>query len=219
MWILENSAITDYGHYTTTGPTPLMLKLSDCTLSAFTHYGFVCHGQRYGVLVKGSIEGIQDILVRFASNCQWSFYFDNSYCDCRRQFEQAKEKIDREGQWLIVFARDQHGKWVGIEDHWKIYTEWLKNDWELVVESYEKLWFKEDYRDYNDFVIILKHFGLSSIRLLSNNPRRISFLEKAWITIHRESIEEPIRQELKQEYRSKKRKLSHLLDVSDEDLS
>ncbi|MBI3033001.1 hypothetical protein HYY69_06005 [Candidatus Woesearchaeota archaeon] len=212
--------VKDEGHYSVIGSVQLPLKLLNGTIVHFMHYGFRFNDQHYGVLLYGDSNSFSssDILVRISSNCQWSFYFDNQYCDCRWQLEMAKLKIVQEGKGIIIFCHDHHGKGVGIENHWKVYTEGQKRGCELVVDAYTSLGFKEDYRDYTDVISILHHYNIKNIRLLSNSPQRKKFFEEHGFIVILENIEEPIHDNLKEEYSAKKHKLGHLLLFSDEKL-
>ena len=207
-----------YGHYTVTGPVTLPLSVGD-QVSTFTHDGFLFRESRYSSLYKGEIGNADNLLVRVSSNCQWAFYFGSQYCDCVWQMEESKRRIAEEGKGLIVFAHDQHGKGVGIEKHWMVYAEGQRQGLELVVDAYEQLGLNEDYRDYGDVMDILNHYGISTIRLLTNSPRRIEIFERSGIhVVSIEPLEQPINPHLKQEYGAKKRKLDHFLKVPDSDL-
>ncbi|MFA5797335.1 MAG: hypothetical protein WC916_04840 [Candidatus Woesearchaeota archaeon] len=213
---MKNSAIetiTHYGHYTVTGPTTLPVALTDGTTVEFVHKGFKFPQGRYGVLLKGSIESADDILVRVSSNCQWAFYFSSRLCDCKYQMEESQRRIVKKGNGLIIFAHDQNGKGVPLEDHWLIYSEGQKRGLELVVDAYTQIGFKEDYRNYNDVLTILQHYDIKNMTLLTNNPNRITFFKENGITTKVENIEQPLNQNLEQEYQSKKYKLGHLLNL------
>jgi len=207
------STVKHHGHYSVTGPLKLYLKIHGNKVSEFMHEGFHFPQGRYSVLYKGDIKNSNDLLVRISSNCQWSFYFDNQYCDCRWQMEEAKKLIDAEGQGLIIFAHDQHGKGIPIEDHWLIYTEGQRRGLELVVDAYEQLGFKEDYRQYEDVLDILRHYELTNIRLLTNSPKRKTIFENHSIQTTIVPIEQELHSHLEEEYLAKKNKLGHLLTL------
>ena len=209
--------VKQHGHYSVIGPVILPLSVGDKVVN-FTHDGFRFPTGRYSAIYRGDIQNSDNLLVRVSSNCQWAFYFESNYCDCKWQMEEAKRRIAEKGHGLIVFAHDQNGKGVPIEDHWKIYSEGQKRGLELVVDAYEQIGFKEDYREYLDVIDILRHYGIRSIKLLTNNPSRRKIFEKLGIVISIEELEQPINEHLKQEYRAKKHKLGHLLKVPDSDL-
>ncbi len=207
-----------YGNYSVTGSVELPLDLGDGRIVKFTHEGFRFPSGRYSAIRRGDLRDSSSLLTRIESNCQWAFYFDSQLCDCRWQMEEAKRKIFQEGRGLIIFAHDQNGKGIPLEDHWLIYAEGQRRGLELVVDAYEQLGFREDYRDYNDMITILQHYQIKSVRLLTNNPRKIKAFDSSGITASVESLEQPINEHLKQEYLSKKHKLGHLLKVPDSDL-
>jgi|SRR3989344_942847 len=207
--------VKDYGHYSVTGPVKLPISLIDEKVQEFIHEGFKFPSGRYSALYLGGIKNSKDLLVRISSNCQWAFYFGSLLCDCKWQLEESKRRISDENLGLIIFAHDQNGKGVSIENHWKIYSEGQKRGLELVVDAYKQLGFQEDYRNYDDIVDVLKHYKVENIRLLTNNPNRIRFLKKKGFSVKIENLEQPINPYLKQEYRSKKWKLKHLLKISD----
>lgn len=210
------TTIRQFGNYSVIGKTKLALKLSESReVAEFTHEGFK-FGQKthYSTLYRGDIKGKKDLLVRISSNCQWSFYFDNQFCDCRWQLEKAKQLIVEEGVGLIIFAHDEHGKGIGLEDHWKIYAEGQARGRDLVVDIYQELGYREDYREYDDIVEILKYYRLTDIRLLTNSSKRIEALEKQGLKIKRIRCEAPLNPHLQAEYRAKKDKLGHNLDLN-----
>ena len=208
------TTVQQFEDYSVVGPTKLHLQIPDSKkISDFIHDGFTFGANRYSALYKGDIQSKKNLLVRISSNCQWSFYFDNQYCDCRWQLERSKTLIDAEGSGIIIFAHDQHGKGVGIEDHWKVYSEGQKRKLELVVDSYIQLGYKEDYRTYDEIARILKHYQLDNVRLLTNAPKRVNALKKCGLKVSRVKLEEPINSYLKEEYVTKKRKLGHLLSL------
>lgn len=208
-----------HGNYSVIGPVRLPLGLRDGNIVEFTHDGFRFPHGKYSALYVGDVQNSQDdILVRISSNCQWAFYFGSQLCDCRWQIEEAKRRIADEGRGMVIFAHDQHGKGVPIEDHWLIYAEGQRRGHELVVDSYTRLGLREDYRDYADIITILRHYNIKKIRLMTNSPARKEFFERQGIGVFIEGIEQHINPHLKREYSSKKKKLGHFLRVSDTDL-
>src|SRR4030095_6738264 len=153
------------------------------------------------------------------SICIWAHLFDSQFCDCDWQLGEAKRRIDEEGNGLIIFAFDQHGKAVGLRNHFIVYAEGQRRGHELVVDAYTSLGFDEDYRkDYRDIADILHHFGVKNIRLMSNNPKRIKLLKKTGIEIERVRIEAPLNSYNKPELTTKKNKLCHLLTLKEDNL-
>ncbi len=209
-------SVLQSGHYSVTGPVKLPIALADGTLTEFTHDGFSFSGHCYGASYLGDLQEAEDLLLRVSSNCQWAFPWNSQLCDCRWQLEQAQLKVRDKMRGLVIFAHDQHGKGVTIEDHWRIYAEGQRRGRELVVDSYKQLGFKEDYRGYQDVFDILKHYRISSIRLMTNSPRREEVFKQGGIHVTAiEPLEQPIHDPLKSEYAAKKHKLGHYLRVPD----
>ena len=210
----EIKTVHQLGRYELIGPVKLPLKLSDGKISEFSIWYFSFPKGQYAALVKGDIRGAKSPLIRIESVCIWAHLFDSQYCDCGWQLEEAKRRIDEEGTGLIIFAFDQHGKSVGLRNHFIVYAEGQRRGHELVVDAYTSLGFDEDYRkDYQDVADIMRHFGVNNIRLMSNNPKRIDFIKKLGIEVNRVPLETPLNSCNKLEMTTKKAKLCHLLKL------
>ena len=160
-------------------------------------------------LVKGDIEGKEDILVRMHSECLTGDVFGSVRCDCGQQLEAAMRQISEAGCGAIVYLK-QEGRGIGL--HNKIRAYELQDQGHDTVEANRALGFKPDLRDYGIGAQILLDLGLNKIRLLTNNPRKIVGLEGYNLEI---TGREPLRVnpgEHNQEYLATKRsKLGHLL--------
>lgn len=206
--------VHQFGRYELIGPVKLPLRLSNGKVSEFTLWYFAFPGGQYTALVKGNPQAVKKPLVRVESICIWSQLFGSQYCDCDWQLDEAKRRIDDQGNGLIVFAFDQHGKYVGLRNHFIVYAEGQRRGHELVVDAYTSLGFDEDYRkNYADVADILRHFGVKSIRLMSNNPNRIELLEKAGIKIKPIPLEIPVNEYNEEEMVTKKVKLGHFVTL------
>src|SRR5579862_3598263 len=160
-------------------------------------------------LVMGDLSGAPP-LVRIHSQCLTGDVFHSLRCDCGAQLELALESIAREGRGLLIYE-NQEGRGIGLLNKLRAYQ--LQDQGADTVEANEQLGFEADLRGYELPAAILRFFGLSSVRLMSNNPEKIQALERAGVRVAERvpCLVAPL--DSTEDYlRTKKEKLGHLLD-------
>ena len=137
-------------------------------------------GKHHVALVKGEVEGAEDVLVRVHSECLTGDVFHSLRCDCGEQLETALERIASEERGVLLYMA-QEGRGIGLLAKLKAYE--LQENGLDTVEANLELGFPADAREYGIGSQILADLGLSTIRILTNNPRKISGLEGYGLTV------------------------------------
>lgn len=160
-------------------------------------------------LIKGDLGAGENVLVRVHSRCLTGDVFHSARCDCGPQLDAAMLRISQEGRGVLLYL-NQEGRGIGLANKIRAYE--LQDQGLDTVEANERLGFKADQRDYGIGVQILKDLGVRSMRLLSNNPRKLVGIEgyelsvAEWIP-----IEIPPSVHTRAYLKTKKDKLGHKL--------
>lgn len=164
-------------------------------------------------LVKGDVRDVEDVLVRVHSECLTGDVFGSLRCDCGPQLHAAMQRVEEEGRGVVLYMR-QEGRGIGIVNKLKAYQ--LQEKGLDTVEANEALGYAADLRDYGVGAQILQDLGLSSIRLMTNNPRKVVGLQGYGlkITARVPLVIEP--NKFNQRYlNTKEEKLGHVLHLKD----
>jgi 3,4-dihydroxy 2-butanone 4-phosphate synthase/GTP cyclohydrolase II len=161
-------------------------------------------------LVKGEPGPDKDVLVRVHSECLTGDVLGSARCDCGDQLRHALEAIEREGEGVFLYMR-QEGRGIGLLNKLKAYE--LQDNGRDTVEANEELGFEADLRDYGIGAQILADLGVRRIRLLTNNPKKVIGLEGYGLKIvERVAIEMEPSATNRRYLTTKKEKLGHLLE-------
>jgi len=167
--------------------------------------------QEHVALVKGDITPDKEVLVRVHSECLTGDVFGSIRCDCGSQLQAAMELVSKEGCGVVLYMA-QEGRGIGLVNKIKAYG--LQDQGMDTVEANKELGFKADLRDYGIGAQILRDIGVSKMRLITNNPKKIIGLEGYGLKVvdrvplQMESLPENLKY-----LTTKKNKLGHLLDL------
>ncbi len=201
--IAEADFPTRWGHFRILGfEGTLAAERENCASPADQVEGLVA-------LVMGDIHAAPPV-VRIHSQCLTGDVFHSLRCDCRLQLELALQRIAQEGAGILLYEQ-QEGRGIGLMAKLKAYE--LQDQGRDTVEANEELGYAADCRAYELPAEVLKQLGVSSVRLITNNPEKVAALESAGIKVTERVSAEVEPQETFERYlKTKQEKMGHILD-------
>jgi 3,4-dihydroxy 2-butanone 4-phosphate synthase/GTP cyclohydrolase II len=165
--------------------------------------------QTHVAMVRGDIGDGRNVMVRVHSQCLTGDALHSIRCDCGAQLEAALDRIAGEGRGVLLYL-NQEGRGIGLANKIRAYE--LQDEGFDTVEANERLGFKPDQRDYGMGVQILRELGVRSMRLLSNNPRKLVGIEGYGLSVSEWlPLEIPASESTRRYLTTKKEKLGHKL--------
>ncbi|MBI5227383.1 GTP cyclohydrolase II [Candidatus Micrarchaeota archaeon] len=176
----------------------------------FRIYAFKDENGREDMVLVACDHKIHDkIPLRIHSKCFTGDTLCSLRCDCRAQLEEAMEYIAKKKCGMIIYL-DQEGRGIGLANKIKAYA--LQDQGYDTIEANQKLGFESDLRDYNSAADILKQFGITTVEIITNNPKKIEYLENNGITVaKRIPIITKSNKHNKKYLKTKKEKMEHML--------
>jgi 3,4-dihydroxy 2-butanone 4-phosphate synthase/GTP cyclohydrolase II len=171
------------------------------------------NGKTHVALVKGDVDGVDNVLVRVHSECLTGDVFHSLRCDCGEQLEQALAQIEAEGRGVLLYMA-QEGRGIGLLNKLRAYE--LQEQGLDTVEANLELGFPADARDYGIGNQILADLGLTTIRILTNNPKKLTGIDGFGLTVVEQvPIEVTPHTENRRYLATKRAKLGHRLHHQD----
>jgi 3,4-dihydroxy 2-butanone 4-phosphate synthase / GTP cyclohydrolase II len=182
----------------------------------FTAYVFesLLDGEEHMALVHGDVSGKENVLVRVHSECLTGDVFGSMRCDCGVQLDLAMQTIAAEGQGVVVYLRGHEGRGIGLGHKFRAYT--LQDQGRDTVEANVELGFLADTREYGIGAQMLVDLGVSTMRIMTNNPAKYGGLEGYGLEIvERVPLRVLPNQENIRYLLTKQQKMGHLLDIDE----
>lgn len=180
----------------------------------FTAHGYesLVDSSTHIALVAGDVRGKSDVLVRVHSECLTGDVFHSLRCDCGAQLEEAMRRVQEAGEGVILYIVGHEGRGIGLANKLRAYE--LQERGHDTVEANEVLGFPADLRDYGIGAQILVDLGITTMRLMTNNPTKIVGLQGYGLTITEQvPLEVPSCPDNIAYLRTKKDKMRHSLEL------
>jgi 3,4-dihydroxy 2-butanone 4-phosphate synthase/GTP cyclohydrolase II len=178
-------------------------------------YESVMDGRSHVAFVMGEPAGKPNVLVRVHSECFTGDIFGSMRCDCGSQLRMALQRIGEEGEGVVVYIRGHEGRGIGLSHKLKAYE--LQEKGLDTVEANEALGFAADLRDYGIGAQMLVDLGVSTMRFMSNNPKKVAGIEGYGLKILKWVPLQTVPTEANINYlRTKRDKLGHRLELDDD---
>src|SRR3954451_8835764 len=170
-------------------------------------------GKTHVALVKGDVDGAENVLVRVHSECLTGDVFHSLRCDCGEQLEQALAQIEEEGEGVLLYMA-QEGRGIGLLNKLRAYE--LQERGRDTVAAHLELGFPADARDYGIGNQILADLGLTTLRILTNNPKKLTGIQGFGLdVVEQVAIEVAPNAENRRYLAAKRDKLGHRLHHQD----
>ncbi|WP_179402133.1 GTP cyclohydrolase II [Burkholderia guangdongensis] len=182
----------------------------------FTSYAFRVTGSQaeHLALVMGDVAGPQSVLTRLHSECLTGDVFGSYRCDCGEQLDLALRYIAAEGRGVLLYLRGHEGRGIGLSNKIRAYA--LQEQGRDTVEANLDLGLPDDAREYDSAAAILRMLGVTSVRLMSNNPKKFDTLAQHGIPVcERVGLAVPVREENERYIRTKQVKFGHYFEENE----
>lgn len=168
---------TTDGKLTLHAETQLPTRHGEFRMVVFTYDG---EPGEHVAMIKGDVEGAKDLRVRVHSECATSEIFGSLKCDCREQLQSALAAIDRAGRGMVIYLR-QEGRGIGLINKVRAYA--LQERGADTIEANQMLGLPVEGRSYDAAAAVLRHFGVRSVKLLTNNPDKLDKLSALGVKV------------------------------------
>lgn len=177
-------------------------------------YESLVDGREHIALVLGNVSGVQDVLVRVHSECLTGDAFGSLRCDCGPQLDEAMRQIGDAGAGVVLYIRGHEGRGIGLVHKLKAYA--LQDTGRDTVEANLDLGLPRDARDYGVGAQILGDLGITTMRLMTNNPMKYAAIEGYGLKIVERVPLKVGENDHNREYlRTKIEKMGHIMDLDD----